>query len=345
VCLPEELKRPVPRYEEVRQRVLRVFVEPVNVPRGVRKQGRERYRVFRYMLKCERVFQTLATELGRVARLPSLDSVPPFYAELLTISCGDDYSRLVEGCRRAVKIVSRLWREYRSRILSSYTGREAKDLAREFVGRALSVARRALRPAERVNKALAELRRAPCIESDAPTVVIAGMPQVGKSTLVSVLSSAKPEIAPYPFTTKTVILGHMQLGLYRIQIIDTPGILDRPIEEMNPIERKAVAALTKLSRALVLFLMDPSRDSYYPFQRQLETLKSVRSLVGEDRLVVVFNKVDKVDEKRLEECREAVKALGMEVSAEISALYGYGIDRLIELISKKLGVPYSSRIS
>ena len=345
MCLPESLRRPVPSYEDVRQRALRVFVEPVAVPRGIRRQGRERYRVFRYMLKCERVFQVIASELGRVARLPRLEEVPPFYAELISISCGDDYNRLVEGCRRAVKVVSRLWREYRSRILSSYTGREAKDLAREFVGRALSAAKRALRPAERVNKALAELRRAPCIESGVPTVIIAGMPQVGKSTLVSVLSSAKPEVAPYPFTTKTVILGHMQLGLYRVQIVDTPGILDRPIEEMNPIERKAVAALTKLERALVLFLMDPSRDSYYPFSRQVETLKSVRSLVGDERLVVVFNKVDKVDRSRLEECRSIVEKLGLRVEAEISALYGIGVDELVDRIAKKLGIPYSSRIS
>ncbi len=338
-CVPKELRVRVPTYEDVRKRVLQEFPKPVVVPRGIRRLGRERAMVYRYVVKCERVFQIIAEELGRVARMPRTDAMHPFYAELVRAALGEEYDKLVENARRCVKVVSRLWKDYRSKILSCYSGSEAKNLAREFVGRALSSVKRALRNVDKVIAALAELRKLPCIDPEQPTMIVAGMPQVGKSTLVSTLSSAKPEVAPYPFTTKTIIAGHMDLGPTKLQIIDTPGILDRPIEEMNPIERRAIAALTTL-RAIVVFLMDPSPDSYYSFDRQLRTLKSVSQLVGEDRLLVVFNKVDKVSRDRIDECRKAVESLGLRVDLEISALYGYNLDKLVQLVLNRLGMEY-----
>jgi len=340
-CVPKELRVRVPTYEDVRKRVLETFPQSVVVPRGIKKQGRERVRIYKYLVKCERVFQVIASEVSRVARLPKTDAMHPFYAELIRAALGDEYDAVVERARRCVKVVSRLWKEYRSKILSSYTGSEAKDLARQFVGRALSVVRRSLRGVERLITALSELRKLPCIDLSSPTMIVAGMPQVGKSTLVSALSSAKPEIAPYPFTTKTIIAGHLDLGFTKVQIIDTPGILDRPIDEMNPIERKAIAALTTLN-AIVVFLMDPSPDSYYSFDRQVRTLESVSSLIGRDRVMVVFNKVDKVGRSRLDECKKLLESKGFSVELEISALYGYNLDQLVKKVLNKLGVQLPS---
>ncbi len=334
-CVPALFRRGVPSYEDVRRRVLKVFVEPVVVPRGVRRYGRERVKVFRYVVKCERVYQVVAESLSRVSTLPKLGDLPPFYAELIDIASDGAWDQIVDRARKGVKIVSRLWKEYRSKILSCYSGAEAKKLAREFVGRVLSVVRRSLKNFDKIENVVKIMRITPCIDTEAPTIIVAGMPQVGKSTLVSTLSSAKPEIAPYPFTTKNVILGHMDLGPIKLQIIDTPGILDRPVEEMNPIERRAVAALKHL-KAVVLFLMDPSKDSYYGFDEQVATLRNVLQICGRDRTLIVFNKVDKVDRSRLEECRKIVEGMGMSVDAEISALYGIGIDNMLRKVAEKL---------
>lgn len=343
MCIPEELRVRVPTYEEIRKRVLELFVESVVIPRGIRRQGRERARVFRYMLKCERVFQYIVSELGRVARLPRTSSMHPFYAELAILASRGLYDEALERVSKGVKIIAKLWREYRNKILSAYTGAEAKELAREFVGRALSVAKRCLRDAETVREALRVLRKTPCIDPSAPTMIVAGMPQVGKSTLVSRISSAKPEVAPYPFTTKHVILGHLELGPLKMQIIDTPGILDRRVEEMNEIERRAVAALKHL-KAITVFLMDPSKDSYYSFEQQLTALKSVSSFVGEDRLLVVFNKIDKVDRNRIEECRKIIENAGFRVDVEISALLGEGIDKLVKLVIERIEKVYGIKL-
>ena len=343
VCIPEELRIRVPNYDDLRRKVLELFVQSVVIPRGIRKQGRERARVFRYMLKCERVFQYLASEISRIARLPKTATLHPFYAELITLASDGRYDTVVDRASKSVKILTKLWREYRSRILSAYTGAEAKELAREFIGRALSVAKRSLRDVEYVHKAIQILRKTPCIDVEAPTMIIAGMPQVGKSTLVSRISTAKPEVAPYPFTTKHIILGHAELGPIKIQVVDTPGILDRPVEEMNEIERRAVAALKHL-KAVTVFLLDPSRDSYYKFEQQVSVLRSVAQFIGRDKLIVVFNKIDRVDDSRKAECRKIVESMGFSVDLEISALLGYGIDRVLQLVIEKMEQLYNIKL-
>ncbi len=336
-CLSDIFRVHVPTYNDIRKRVLEVFVEKVFIPRSVRRQGKDRAKIFRYMLKCENTYKVLVDTLGPIARLPRTSQLHPFLSELANIATDGRYDEFIERTAKALKIISNLWREYRSKILASYTPGEAKSYAREFVGRALSIAKRFLKDFEKFRSAIKSLKSIPCIDPALPTIIIAGMPQVGKSTLVHRISSAKPEIAPYPFTTKTIILGHMDLDTIRIQIIDTPGILDRPVDEMNPIERKAVAALRNLN-ALTLYLIDPSRDAYYSLDKQLSVLRNVSEIVGSEKLYVVINKIDKVDTARLSEVKKHVEALGFSILAEISALKGIGIDTLISKIIELLGL-------
>ena len=81
------------------------------------------------------------------------------------------------------------------------------------------------------------------------------------------VSSATPEIASYPFTTKGVIVGLREQGRDRIQFVDTPGILDRPAEERNPIERQALSAMMNVA-SVILFILDPSEHCGYPMEMQ-----------------------------------------------------------------------------
>ena len=76
----------------------------------------------------------------------------------------------------------------------------------------------------------------PTVDFDAFTVVIAGFPNVGKSTVLRRLTGAKPKVAEYPFTTKGIQIGYLETKWNKIQVIDTPGLLDRPIDQMNNIE-------------------------------------------------------------------------------------------------------------
>jgi nucleolar GTP-binding protein len=133
------------------------------------------------------------------------------------------------------------------------------------------------------------LRQLPHVD-DSFTIVIAGYPNVGKSSFIRRVSTADPEVASYPFTTKGIIIGHRDMGRERIQFVDTPGILDRPAEERNQIEKQALSAIMNVAQ-VVLFILDPSEHCGYPMEVQLHLLKEVKGMVTVP-LVVVANKSD-----------------------------------------------------
>ncbi|MEM0447521.1 MAG: GTPase, partial [Thermoplasmata archaeon] len=135
-----------------------------------------------------------------------------------------------------------------------------------------------------------KLLQIPDIDINTFTVVIAGFPNVGKSELVNAISSGKTEVAPYPFTTKGIYVGHMKVDNKKIQIIDTPGLLDRNIEKRNAMEKQAIAALKYLAH-LIIFLIDPSETCGYPIEKQYSLLNEIKKFL-EKEIIVVENKMD-----------------------------------------------------
>jgi nucleolar GTP-binding protein len=98
-----------------------------------------------------------------------------------------------------------------------------------------------------VNKA-----RSASIDPHTRTLIVCGFPNVGKSSFINKITRADVEVQPYAFTTKSLYVGHTDYKYLRWQVIDTPGILDHPLEERNTIEMQAVTALAHL-RAAVLY--------------------------------------------------------------------------------------------
>ena len=113
------------------------------------------------------------------------------------------------------------------------------------------------------------------------------MPNVGKSTLLAALTGSKPEIAHYPFTTKNLNFGSDKKN--KIQFVDTPGLLDRPLSKRNKIERQAIVALKHVAK-LIIFIFDVSETGY--------ELKAQKKLLDEIRksfrvpIIKVTNKAD-----------------------------------------------------
>ena len=111
-----------------------------------------------------------------------------------------------------------------------------------------------------LNKILKELRRLPVVELTSPSVVLVGSPNVGKSSLVRAISSGIPEVADYPFTTRSVSIGHIATDEHHIQVIDTPGLLDRPASERNDMENLTFSSMAHIP-SVVMFVIDATELS------------------------------------------------------------------------------------
>ncbi|AGB30201.1 small GTP-binding protein [Natrinema pellirubrum DSM 15624] len=143
-----------------------------------------------------------------------------------------------------------------------------------------------------INESRNDLRDLPEINPDEPTIVVAGYPNVGKSSFVNGVTSARGETASYPFTTKGIGVGHFERDHIRYQIVDTPGLLDRPPEERNEIESQAVSAIEHLADCM-LVMLDPSGECGYPIGSQLELRDAIAARFDEIPVLTVANKVDR----------------------------------------------------
>ena len=135
------------------------------------------------------------------------------------------------------------------------------------------------------------MSRLPSIDPAGRSLLLCGYPNVGKSSLMNRLTRADVEVQPYAFTTKALYVGHLDYKYLRWQVLDTPGILDRPLEERNTIEMQSVTALAHL-RAAVLYLVDVSEQCGYTLAQQAALFHSIKPLFANKPVIVVANKVD-----------------------------------------------------
>ncbi len=327
-CLSRKVRKVrIPTYLDVRCKVLRAFRDPVTLSKGVRKKG-----MVKHLAKIDRVYKIVDEVFQEVLKLPSPEHISEFYAEILKIGGITDYADILNKFKGLRRVLRRIWREYRLKVKVTLDSREANSVAREFVGRALSIVRKLDRELRLLQEASSELKKLPCIREDQPKIVVAGMPQVGKSTLIKTLSSAEPEISPFPFTTKDIILGHRSFNHLTAQFIDTPGILDRPFSELNRIELKALTAIRFLADIL-LYLIDPRPQSYYSLEEQLDLLKSLQSVFHGTRIIVLINKADDVPHEQIPQILDEVrKSFSGEIYV-ISALTGLGLEEVLNRLN------------
>ncbi|CAN6877994.1 unnamed protein product [Brassica oleracea] len=142
--------------------------------------------------------------------------------------------------------------------------------------------------------------RLPSIDPNTRTLLICGCPNVGKSSFMNKVTRADVDVQPYAFTTKSLFVGHTDYKCLRYQVIDTPGVLDRPMEDRNIIEMCSVTALAYL-RAAVLFFLDVSGSCGYTIAQQASLFHSLKSSFANKPLVIVCNKTDLVSVESLSE--------------------------------------------
>jgi nucleolar GTP-binding protein len=267
-----------------------------------------------------------------VRRFPNLNEIDPFYAETIDIVIGIDNLKMsLASVNWAATKIHQL---SRAAIAKIPRVPDAKAVRKQMFGRTASIMREIQSDLDFLNQARNTINAFPALGSE-PTILVAGYPNVGKSSFVAFVTSATPEIALYPFTTKGIVVGHIEYRERRYQIVDLPGLLDRPLSERNPIELQAITALKHLGD-VILFIVDPSDTSGYTVPDQLKLLNELRSQVDLPFIVVE----NKIDLKPTESVQESFK---------ISTKSGEGIAQVLKAsidladITRKQGVKILER--
>jgi GTP-binding protein len=164
-------------------------------------------------------------------------------------------------------------------------------------------------------------------------VGLVGLPNAGKSTLISRCSAARPKIADYPFTTKEPILGIVELSDYRRFVMaDIPGLIEGAhrgaglgLEFLKHIERTTI-----IVHILDIMPTDGSEpvENYFKIRQELEKYSKALALKQE---IVVANKIDlNPDDTALEKLKQKLD----KPVYPISAVTGQGIKQLCEALWK-----------
>jgi nucleolar GTP-binding protein len=260
----------------------------------------------------------VSTLSSYINKFPRIEKEEDFLPELVDLIIGiDRYKKALGAVNWASNRIEKLKNDSLREIKATKDPKRIDGVRNSFYGRMSSHIKRINDDLLFLQETKNKFRKLPAVDPNIPTVVIAGFPNVGKSSLVAKLSTAAPEIAPYPFTTKGIIIGHIKDEWRMFQIIDTPGLLDREFEDRNDIEKQAVLALRYLTDVMV-FILDPSETCGYSMEKQNALLDAVKKSFSGVPIIVAESKSDIINRR------------GENISFSVET--GEGMDGLTEKI-------------
>lgn len=276
---------------------------------------------------------------------PRLDDIHPFYSDLCNTLYDRDHYKLALGqINTARSVIDAISRDMVRMVKYADSLYRCKCLKRAALGRMMTVLKgqkSSLLYLEEVRK---HLSRLPALDPNARTILLTGFPNVGKSSFMNKITRANVDVQPYAFTTKSLFVGHCDYRYLRWQVIDTPGILDHPLDERNTIEMQAITALAHLTCS-VLYFMDVSEQCGYTLEQQCRLLQSIRPLFVNKEVVLVVNKVDVVPFDELEdEKQEMIKGIARDLKCEFMTMSNVSEKGVSEVKTKACDKLLASRV-
>jgi len=299
-----------------------------------------------YMRKVKFTQSTFNEKLSAIlSDFPKLEDIHPFYADLINVLYDKDHYKLALGqINTARHLIDNVSKDYVRLLKFGDSLYRCKQLKRAALGRMVTIMRRQNQSLEYLDQVRQHLSRLPTIDPNTRTLLITGFPNVGKSSFINKITRADVEVQPYAFTTKSLYVGHTDYKYLRWQVVDTPGILDHPLEDRNTIEMQAITALAHL-RAAVLYFLDPSEQCGHTLEQQKSLFDSIRPLFNQKPLVVVANKSDVI--KRVElnpEKEEIFKAIETETGLDIMEMSTVNEEGVMEVKTKACDMLLQHRV-
>ncbi len=264
-------------------------------------------------------------------RFPDFESLDNFYKELL-LTYGFTFDEIKKLFARLVFIknkISDLAENSQVKIKRTRNINSIKFIMGKYLGRVSSLMKRNRGYFLRLDELRKVLNRMPNL-LDMFTVIIAGFPNVGKSTLLKRLCGSNVDIESYPFTTKNLMLGYLKVFERRaVQLVDTPGLLGR--DKSNFIERRAWAILKRGN--LIVFVFDLTESCGYLLDNQIRLFRRIKKL-GKP-MVIYFSKADLFEDYHSELKDNIVKRFPeVNYFSDVSALRDFIFRYLKDNISK-----------
>ncbi|XP_024376534.1 nucleolar GTP-binding protein 1 isoform X2 [Physcomitrium patens] len=272
---------------------------------------------------------------GYVKNFPECQQLHPYEQSLLELTLGPG---TYEETLRRVDLLRKRILDYGKNCASlcakSTSKREAEERLEEGITKLEDMFKRHGKAVDDLKEIAKVLRAMPVVHPRTPTVCLVGAPNVGKSSLVRILSSGKPEVCNYPFTTRGISMGHFFVDSVRYQVTDTPGILNRPDDERNNIEKLTLAALAHLPTA-VLYVHDLTGECGTTVSDQFSIYKHIKGLFPERPWLDVVSKADLLETPpahipALE--AEAYVLVGPAGALRVSTQTEHGLDELVRRV-------------
>lgn len=108
-----------------------------------------------------------------------------------------------------------------------------------------------------------------------------------------------------PFSTQNLFVGHTEYKNVKIQCIDSPGVLDRELDQRNTIEMQSLTALAHL-KSLVLFMVDISESCGRSLEEQLNLFENLKPLFKNKPVIMALNKIDLCTVDQLEQVNQVL---------------------------------------
>ncbi|EMD33797.1 hypothetical protein CERSUDRAFT_108067 [Gelatoporia subvermispora B] len=266
-----------------------------------------------YMRKVKFTQDSFDEKLSAILEeFPMLDDLHPFLASLMNVLYDKNHYKLALGqLRTARHLIDQVAKDYVRLLKFGDSLYRCKQLKKAALGRMATIMRRQKDPLAYLEQVRQHISRLPAIDPTARTLLICGYPNVGKSSFINKVTRADVDVQPYAFTTKSLFVGHLDYRYMRWQVIDTPGILDHPLEDMNTIEMQSITALAHL-KSCVLYFMDLSEQCGYSVEAQCKLFQSIKPLFANKPTLLVMNKIDVT---RLEDLSAENRAMIEEILA------------------------------
>lgn len=275
-----------------------------------------------YMRKIKFTQQTISEKLTTILTdFPRLNDIHPFYADLCNTLYDKDHYKLALGqLNTARSLVDQISRDMIRMIKYADSAYRCKCLKRAALGRMCTVLKRQKASLAYLEEVRKHLSRLPALDPNTRTILMCGLPNVGKSSFMNKITRGNVDVQPYAFTTKSLFVGHCDYKYLRWQVIDTPGILDHSLEERNTIEMQAIIALAHLTCS-VLYFCDISEHCGYTIEQQCSLFRSIKPLFANKQLILVVNKVDQQPWETLDaEKKEMIEDLATDANCSLMTM-------------------------